>query len=172
MWNLTPSFCKEISRKKADSVVTTLTDYDKDAEYDFFMLDVLLKTYNDVFIWIQGDYDFDYIKTYEHFSALRLIGHSLEEYEDFLAHTDCDYVGTRLHAGIRALNAKKRTVILAVDNRAIEIAKDTNLPVIPRSEIKDRLETCITADFSTDIKIPLAAIQTWKNQFSGTEESK
>ena len=48
-----------------------------------------------------------------------------------------DYVGTRLHAGIRALQHKKRTIIIGIDNRAIEKAKDFNLTVIDRKNIKN-----------------------------------
>lgn len=49
---------------------------------------------------------------------------------------DIDYVGTRLHGKIRVLNREKRAIILAVDNRAIEIANDTALPVVRREDIQ------------------------------------
>ena len=165
MWNLTPDFCKEIPRKKSKIVVTTLTDYKKSCSQDFYLLDMLLKNYDEVFIWIQGNRDLEYLAEYHLSGRLKKIDHTLYEYENFLKNTQCDYIGTRLHAGIRALNEKKRTIIIAVDERAVMISKDTNLPVIKRSEIKEKLQKIIDSDFSTDIKIPLDAITKWKNQF-------
>ena len=61
-----------------------------------------------------------------------IIPRDLEAYERRLIQGNVDYVGTRLHAGIFALNHKVRSIIVAVDNRAIEIAKDTNLPIVRR----------------------------------------
>ena len=165
MWNLTSDFCRDIPRKKADSVVTTLTDYNKSKEFDFFLLDTLIKEYRNVFIWIQGDKDFSYLESYQNFSTLKIISHSLKAYDDFLRSTDCDYVGTRLHAGIHALNNKKRSIIIAVDDRAVKIANDTNLPVIRREEIKTKLTSFIERDFATEIRIPIDSIKKWKAQF-------
>ena len=53
-----------------------------------------------------------------------------------MANTEFDYVGTRLHAGILALNYRKRTLIIAVDNRAAEMKTDINLPVIARGDLE------------------------------------
>lgn len=170
MWKLTPEFCKSIPTKKATIAVTTLTDYEKDFDNDFYLLDTLLKNYEKVFIWIQGDEDYEYLKNYKDFEKLNIIGHTLKEYEQFLISTNCDYIGTRLHAGIRALNEKKRTLILAVDDRALQISKDTNLPVIRRSNIKKDLEKIILNEYHTDIKIPLENIEKWKNQFNMEEK--
>ena len=167
MWKLTTDFCKEIPHKKTSVVVTTLTDYNQDSEKDFFLLDTLLEKYSKVFIWIQGDRDLKYLDSYHKKNELNKIGHTLQAYEDFLSPTDCDYVGTRLHAGIHALNHKKRSVIVAVDGRAVQIAKDTNLPVIRREEIKAKLSDFIEHDYATEIRIPTDAIEKWKRQFMG-----
>ena len=40
-------------------------------------------------------------------------------------------------AGVRALQKNKRTLILAVDNRAIEIRKDVNLNVFQRDRVEE-----------------------------------
>lgn len=77
-----------------------------------------------------------------------------------------DYVGTRLRAGIHALNYQKRSLIIAIDNRAKELAKDTNLPVIERSRIREELEDKIKSNYVIKLKIPLTNIETWKNQFT------
>jgi hypothetical protein len=43
---------------------------------------------------------------------------------------DVDFVGARLHGGIRALQRGRRTLTIALDNRAREIAGDTGMPVV------------------------------------------
>lgn len=75
--------------------------------------------------------------------------------------------GTRLHAGIHALNYKVRSIILAVDNRATEMGRDVNLPVIQRSEIGEKLESKINTDFTTDIRINQKNIRLFTEQFGG-----
>ena len=48
---------------------------------------------------------------------------------------ELDYVGTRLHAGVRAMQKGRRSIILSIDNRAREMGKDYNLNVIERNDI-------------------------------------
>ena len=79
------------------------------------------------------------------------------------------YVGTRLHAGIHALNQKVRTIILAVDNRATEMGKDFNLPVIQRTQVEEKLQIMIQSTWRTKISIPKENIQKWKMQFKEKE---
>ena len=88
---------------------------------------------------------------------------SLQALDEILT-IDIDYLGTRLHAGIRALQNKKRTLILAVDNRAIEISKDTNLPVVPRNDWES-ITSWIESDYTTQIILPWSNIDKWKSQF-------
>ena len=75
-----------------------------------------------------------------------------------------DYVGTRLHGGIRALQKNIRTIIIGVDNRALEKKKDFHLPVIDRNEIED-LEYLIQKDYKLDIKLPNDNINKFKKSF-------
>lgn len=167
MWNLTGDFCKQIPSSKANAVITTLTDYRKNPDVDKYMLQVLSKLYDVVYIWLQGTGDFEYLSTLiSNVDDYKLIPFDLNEYDKVLQNEDVDYVGTRLHAGIRALNHCKRSIIIAVDNRAIEIAKDTNLPVMKREAVKLCLEKRILSTFSTNIKLPVEKIELWKSQFS------
>lgn len=166
MWSLNEEFCKGIPTKKASNVVTTITDYNRDYHLDWYMLDTLLTEYNKVYIWIQGDKDLEYLSQYSKFSQLNIIENSFEKYTDFLENMDdLDYVGTRLHAGIHALNYKKRSIIISIDNRAKEIAKNTNLPIIERNCIISDLKNKINSQFITNIDLPTENIQMWKNQF-------
>ena len=49
---------------------------------------------------------------------------TLEAFDNLLeSEIDLDYIGTRLHAGIRAIQKKRRSIIIGVDNRALEMQK-------------------------------------------------
>ena len=58
-----------------------------------------------------------------------------------------------------------RSLIIGVDNRARAMKKDTNLPVIERSEIEELLEERIFQEWKTEIHLPMRAIKQWKGQF-------
>ena len=74
-----------------------------------------------------------------------------------------DFVGTRLHAGIFAMQHKVRSVILAVDNRAADMAETYNLNVLRRDD--PRLESVLCGDIVTDVNIDEEAIAEFKQQF-------
>ncbi len=166
MWRLTPEHCSNIPQKKSDTVVFTLTDYSKDLESDVFLIKTLLENYQNVHYWVQSRKDLIYLNELNiDISQINIISPSLRAYTDFLENTDCDYVGTRLHGGVRALQRGKRTIIIGVDNRAIEKKKDFNLTVIERSVLKANLKQLIVSELKMDINIPLANINKWKAQF-------
>lgn len=163
-WSLTPDFCANIPNTKSDSAVFTLTDYNKNRNTDIQLIHTLKSNYRDLFFWPQGTGDRDYINSLD-IAGLNILTPSLEAYDELLSsNRSIDYVGTRLHAGIRALQYKRRSLILAIDNRAIEKQKDTNLPVIDRTDI-DSIKNRITGKWKTDIRINEQAIATWKGQF-------
>ena len=164
-WALTPDFCRDIPARKAKEVVTTITDYRRDPDRDNEMLAILSRSYDHIYLWLQGKYDEEYLQTLNIPENLTTIPASLEAYEEKLHKGDVDYVGTRLHAGIHALNHKVRSIILAVDNRAAEMGQDVNLPVIQRDAIGVELEQKINSDFATEIRINQENIDLFKNQF-------
>ena len=77
---------------------------------------------------------------------------------------DIDFIGSRLHGGIRALNYKRRALIIGVDNRATEINRDTNLPFISRENI-EHANKWINSVSKTEIHLPNDNINEWKSQF-------
>jgi hypothetical protein len=81
-----------------------------------------------------------------------------------LSHADVDYVGTRLHAGIRALQHGRRSLVIGVDNRAAEKHRDFNLACLPRQNI-EALARLVSAPLRTRIHIPENRIAEWKAQF-------
>lgn len=165
MWNLTPELCSKIPRVKGKDVVCTITDYCPDERNDRVMLDVLIKNYEKVYVWLQGANDRKYIERIEILDKVELIGSTLKEYDQILEKDNLDYVGTRLHAGIRAMNKGHRSLIISIDNRAECISKDTGLPIIKREDVPVMLEEYIEQDFDTYINMPWENIEKWKQQF-------
>ena len=170
MWGLTKEFCSNIPKKKKESVITTITDYRQNIERDSEFLNVLLAEYKNVYLWPQSYNDIKYFEKLSCYDAVNIISPTLKCYDDFLESHDVDYIGTRLHGGIRALNHKKRTCIIGVDNRALEIAKDTRLPVIEADNIKLGLKDWIYSEQPTSIEIPIDNINKWKSQFCEEEK--
>jgi Polysaccharide pyruvyl transferase len=165
LWNFTKQHCVSIPKYKTDNVILTLTDYNQDFVRDKRLIEILLKNYSKIYFWVQGKGDYDYIKTLVAENFYEIIPPYLDAFDDFLKNNTVDYIGTRLHAGIRALQYKRRSLILSVDNRAAEMAKDFNLPVIQRDNIETIEHQFILSEYTTDINIPFQDIYKWKNQF-------
>jgi len=168
-WCLTPEHCQKIPTKKSENVIITITDYNFQYESEKKLIETIFPYYKKVFFWLQGVGDLKLINSLEdiikkHKDKFYIIPPKLKEYDNILKNEDIDYIGTRLHAGIRALQFGKRTLIVEIDNRAKEISKDINLPTINRGNI-DSLMKFITDGFKIDIKIPEININKWKSQF-------
>ena len=166
MWNLSEEFCKTIPTGKGSKVICTITDYCQDIQRDKAMIEILLDNYTEVFLWIQGKHDLKYAEQLDILDKVSVIRDGLKGYDEVLKYQDIDYIGTRLHAGIRALSAGHRSIIVAIDNRSKAIANDTHLPIINREDIVSYLNDRIQSDFETKIILPTNNIEKWKSQFS------
>lgn len=166
LWGLTPAHCAAIPTRKARRVITTLTDYDRDYHRDRRMIELLKDHYEQVHVWPQGVDDRAYLVELIDATKVHIIPRSLEAYTEALRMGDVDYVGTRLHAGIHAMNLGVRTLILAVDNRAIEMGRDFDLPVIRREELEEKLLPHILCPDPIAIRLPTEQINAWKGQFT------
>ena len=165
LWKLTPEHCKDIPKHKANKVIATVTDYDRDLVQDKKMLSILKDEYEEVYIWLQGIDDQEYLEILGVCNDVKIIERDLEKYTQMLNEGEIDYIGTRLHAGIHALNHKVRSLIISIDNRAEEMNKDFLLPVLKRSQIDKDLRTWIYGQQETKLKLPWEQIEKWKNQF-------
>ena len=147
MWNIPDTLV--FDRAKPDAVVFTLTDYNRNPECDHRLLEILLSEYADLYFFPQGIDDATYLRQCCEHSALTritILERSLKAYDRLLS-GNIDYVGTRLHGGIRALQRGKRAFVIAVDNRAAEISRDTNLPVVDRTALTalpEKLNSCFS----------------------------
>lgn len=145
--------------------VFSLTDYAKAPLKDKCLIQTLERLYGKkTLFWPQGSGDLNYVK------ELGYKGECLPEDLDqlisaFSALDKPDYVGTRLHAGILAMEFGIRSLIIGVDNRAIEIARDINLNLILRDEIQE-LEGRLIGDMRTELMLSNSDIKLWQEQFN------
>lgn len=166
LWKLTDDHCKKITVEKSESAVFTLTDYNKDTKNDSLMLDTILKNYRHIYFWPQGSGDLSYLKSINNSENINVLGNSLTDFDELLNKTEgLDYIGTRLHGGIRALQRNKRSIIISIDNRAKEMGENYNLPVLEREQVNE-LDDLVKSKFETSIKLPIEAISNWRDQFS------
>lgn len=162
LWNVTPEHCQKVPVHKSPKVVTTMTFYKANAEKDRLLLDMLVDNYEKTYLWVQGLEDIEYMKKiFPRYNKVELVAPTMEAYNDILMDPEIEYLGTRLHAGIRALQYGKRTQIVAVDNRAIEIGKDTNLNVISRDNVEQALDF-IQDKYVTKVVLPIDNINKWR----------
>jgi len=162
MWELTN--CQAIPQRKAESVLTMLTDYNTNTALDLELLNILKDNYRKIYFWPQGRNDERYIN--ELGLPVEIIDRSLSALDQFIdSNIDFDYIGTRLHGGVRCLAKSRRALIVAVDNRAKEISKDTNLPIVERNDL-DAIKKWINYPNKISINVNQDRISQWKNQFN------
>lgn len=165
-WKLNVEHCNQISKSQSDSVVFTITDYNKEPKADLDFIHHILSRYKSTFFWPQGSGDLDYFSKLDILNkdSIKILKPNLESFDSLLKNKKLDYIGTRLHAGIRALQNKNRALIIAIDNRALEIAKDIQLDISKRGNL-NKISNFIENSSSSLIRIPSAEIEKWKNQF-------
>lgn len=162
MWTLTPAHCANIPRRKSGSVVISLTQWRRNPELDGRFISAIKRHYKRAYFFPQQFLDYSYLRSLGF--DIPLAATTNAGYSRFLESEDVDFIGTRLHGGIRAMQKGRRALILAVDNRAAEIGRDTDLPVRDRADIAG-IESWIDAGEETAIRLPEQAIREWKAQF-------
>ncbi len=161
IWNLTKEHCADIpDRINSEVAIVTFTDYNKNKDRDIKLFEIIKKNYKYIMFWPQGAGDYLYIKKILDVQDKQFIPPHLKNFDSFLSKRKPDYIGTRLHGGIRALQKKCRAIIISIDNRATEMGKDFSLPVVDISQ----LEKNVSCTFP-EISIPYENILKWKEQF-------
>lgn len=170
MWELDERV--DCGRSPADTVVTTLTTYSKDPDSDRHLLRVLGEEYDRIFFWPQQHGDRSYFRRLGGAVSeeATVLPASLDAFDRVLT-DEVDYVGTRLHGGIRSLQHGNRTIIVAIDNRAREIANDTGLPVVSRDD-PDRVPEKLRSLETIFLELPTSEIRAWKRQFRRTLDGR
>lgn len=165
MWQLTREHCAEIPNSKAEAALITFTEYDQNREADELLFRIIRRNYRRIYFWPQQYGDYAYAKDICDDRAT-FIEPSFEALSRLLSTTDVDYIGTRLYAGIRALQFQRRAMIIAIDNRAIEMHGDFDLPVVLREAMDIELQRRLHGNWKTDIKLDEPAIDVWNSQFT------
>ncbi len=165
MWKLTPEFCKLIPTIKSNTVVFTLTATQNPDKNDQILINTLNENYDNVYFWPQGDCDYNYLQKFNNINKISIIPATKNAYHNFLTQTETDYIGTRLHGGVYAMRHKRRSIIIAIDERARAINENNNLICIERNEI-NTLKDLISQQLETKISMPFENITKWKKQFS------
>jgi hypothetical protein len=148
---------------KAQDAIISLTYYRPDPS-DAALVRLLLEEYRTVHFWCQQEKDLDYLRSLAAGAEIPVIA-DIDAYNAILQGGDVDVIGTRLHGGIRALQFGCRALILTVDNRAVELAKTTNIPVVDRRNL-GAIKNWIHKSPAVSISLPWDAINAWKGQFS------
>lgn len=169
LWGLTSEKLSIVPNKKASSVVFTLTDYRRNNNLDIALINCLVENYEGIYFWPQGSKDLTYFQeliqdSNSQTDQIKLVPNTLVAFNSLLINSDIDYVGTRLHAGIRSLQLSKRTIIIGIDNRAVEMKNDFNLPVVNRASTEELIEL-INTSWMPSLNIPWSQIHQWKSQF-------
>ncbi|MDR2994466.1 MAG: polysaccharide pyruvyl transferase family protein [Bacillus cereus] len=169
MWEL---FGRDVNKKSGNSknCVFTLTDYNTSVENDTNLIKLLIENFSEKLLFFaQGSKDIEYIKSLDIYKANKdkfQFINSLTEYNKLLENGNITYIGTRLHAGARALQKEVDALVLQVDNRAKEITLDTNFPSIERNNLK-LLQKWLNGDqIFSKMTIDTDNIKKWKEQFS------
>lgn len=163
MWDLTPEHVSSISAKKSPNVFFTLTGYLKNPDSDREFVKRLEANYENLFFWPQMYEDLAYLRAISQ-ARYSVVEPSISGARSVFAGNNVDYIGMRLHCGVLALQAGVRSLILEVDNRATEIAKNTRLPTAKRDAF-DQIEQWINKPSPITLDIPTEAIRAWKSQF-------
>lgn len=159
MWRL-PAVLPGVGHR--DECVFTLTNYNPDTDQDLLLIDWLASRYQRVWVWPQSAKDERLFRKSRMRDRVAVLPRGLSTLATALQGRD--YVGTRLHAGIRAAQLGSPMVILAVDNRAVEISKDTGLPVLSRNASLEDLNSHMDKMREPqDIRLPLDTIRLWKS---------
>lgn len=163
MWKLTPEHCAKIPTKKASCVVFTLTNGAK-GDFNQKLIDTLLESYSEVVFWPQGRNDYSFFRSLKNTISIQVLSSTKSAYDVFLQTKDTDYVGTRLHGGIYAMRHGRRSIIIAIDERAKAINEKNHLNCITINQI-DELKSLINSEFETKVIMPFEDISRWKAQF-------
>ncbi|MDV2976877.1 UNVERIFIED_CONTAM: polysaccharide pyruvyl transferase family protein [Actinomycetes bacterium ARC8] len=149
----------EASAVAPDQVLMTITDYHKNPQRDLRLIEGLRDRYREVLVWPQGSQDREYLRGLD--PKIKFIGPELSDFDSALSHGSIDYVGTRLHAGIRALQFGIKSTILAIDNRATEISRDIGISIMSNSLSADDWNE-VDNRKPISLAIPHTAIGQWK----------
>lgn len=156
--------------KRHSTCLLTLTDYNQDQDHDSKLIEICLSHFSKIVFFPQGKWDIDYLNTLKVFvnnkNKFHILSHDITEYFQFVDNEEYTYVGTRLHGGIRCMQAGRSAAIIGIDNRAIEMGLDVGLSVINRGDTDSLVRWLNMERIFDKIRLPEDNINKWKSQFA------
>jgi polysaccharide pyruvyl transferase WcaK-like protein len=169
LWSLDKLFNFNLETK-ITKCCFALTDYDPDFERDNNLITRLLQNFTELVYFPQGSKDVDYLQSLESFAKntgrIQILPRKLVALETAISKEDFVYIGTRLHLGILFLTKGVKSIIVGIDNRAIEMRNSLNIPVILPSEYGLIDKWLDRNEVFGEFKLPIENIERWKNQFT------
>ncbi len=171
LWNFDEAKNRAIPTKKHKKAILTVSGHghQRNPEWDQKLVNIVKRNYEEVYAWIQTVADEAHLNKLDGTEDIKRI-YSLNKYGKLLDTGEFDYIGTRLHGGVNALQHNTRSIIVAIDNRARNFHTDNNLPIIEREDIEQLEEVFINADFKTDIHVDREAINAFLDQFKTEQQ--
>jgi len=163
MWSFDEKLCFKPGIKP--TLCFSLTHYRK-SPLDVTFIEKIGQLYDNLVFWPQQIKDIDYLECISPNERITILPPNLEAYEEFLKNADCDVAGSRLHGGIHALKFGRKSIIVAVDNRAHDIGLETDLPVIEREYVQQKLEIALSGETIIDLSEQKKLGSKWLKQFS------
>ncbi|MDX1973249.1 MAG: polysaccharide pyruvyl transferase family protein [Candidatus Sumerlaeia bacterium] len=164
LWGLDGKTEADFAGPNRSTVLTMVSVWRKMPEEDRRLLAMLKKHYARVVVWPQGHKDLEYLAELG-VEGVERLEYSMEALEAFIrSNPEAEYLGYRLHGGIRCMQRGLRTLIIEVDNRAREIGRDTGLPTVERTDFA-RMQRWMEQGEAFRIRLNRAAIERVKNQF-------
>lgn len=166
LWGLSSNHCKKIPSKKANNCVISVSGYVDliDRKNDQLFIDIIEKNYEKKYIWIQTTEDEKYFDSLDNTNEFSKI-YSLSKYSEILSSGDVDYIGSRLHGGVFALQHGIRSLVICVDHRARGFHESNNLPIVERIDTAEKLENIINDEYRINIRLNNKNINLFKGQF-------
>jgi len=150
------------------SILFMLTSYNQDTILDNHLLEIILEAgMDELYFFPQSLNDTSYLQHLEVYQKNQekfiLLPHDLTHLTELLSSVRLNYIGSRLHGGIYCMKHIQPSLILSVDNRALEMKKSINLNITERNDF-ETVKKWITGEFvPTPVQLPLKEIETWKH---------
>lgn len=166
LWGLTKDLCESIPKGKNENAIISVSGYSDqlNRKEDYNLIECVKNNYKKVYAWIQTTDDYTYLKSLPNSEGIDIVC-SFDKYKELLDMHTFDYIGTRLHGGVFALQHACRTIVISIDKRAEGFHEYNNLPIVRRADIVSSLEDKINSNFATEIVLDTKAINTFLNQF-------
>ena len=164
-WQLTDEHVAGLPQEKGREAVIVLNGKKDPAGFAAELFRQALAAYEKVYFWPQMVPDMRYLSELP--AGVTPVDPTLVAYDRILATPGIDYLGSRLHAGIRALQHSRRTFIFELDNRATEMGKTLGLPTFPARVDADYLRSLIADPLVPQIRIPIETVDEWRSAVRG-----